>query len=289
MNEHDLMEALQEQAADVAVGPAPLDSMTQRATTTRRRRGIAAGVVAAAAVVVSTVGVVAVLPGDDTATDPATPSASDGVADVPPDGFRYVGVNRAAIAVPEEWPTNALACGTPTESTVLVDVAGQDGCIVPYPSGSDSVDVREAYEGEDFSTYTPVEVDGVEGLRSPAMNGVQTSGPTVYGGSVYLPDERVVFLAQSSIGADHVDDLLDNIVFLDDQVGVPAINDLDVYRGSGRADELYFSRLDEAGLGVEVVAQTDRRRYEPGTVIDVEPDAGTVVVPGSTVRVTVAD
>ena len=294
MNEHDLMTALEERAGGVVVGPAPLDTMTRTATRTRRRRGRVSGLTAAAAVTVVTVGVVAVLPDDDGTARDRTPYAAPADVDVAPDGFRYVAMGGAAIAVPEAWPADATECGQPTESTYVVDpFLVQCQMYVPFPAEADSVSVEvggpEVPEG-----WTPLDIEGVVAYLSPIETGSPdpASGEeTVSRATVLVPDERVQFTVASSVSEARVSELLDGIVILDAHVGVPGFRDLELlqYEGGGEpADEAYRERLEAAGLVFEAVDQTDRRRYPSGTVIGVEPAPGALLEAGATVRVTVS-
>lgn len=291
MNEHDLIDALEDHAADVPVGPAPLDTMTRSAGRARRRRGVLGGLAAAAAVAVVAVGV-AVLPegGGQDGTDPAAP-APPAAADSPPAGTTYVGLGRAAIAVPSDWPAGEVECnGTPTRSTWTVDV-GRFTCYMytPFPADTDAVTITSP--PVDTTGWTPVEVDGADALRSPdeaLEQGPVGGGGTIHGATLYLVEEDVAFRVQSSISAANVESLLDTVVVLDDHVGVPAYADIVVGKRE-RMDAVYLQRLDELGLLGEPVPLLDDIGLPVGTVATVDPVPGTVVDPGTTVEVTFRD
>ncbi|MDO9456200.1 PASTA domain-containing protein [Nocardioides sp.] len=296
MNEHDLVDALEDHAADVTVGPAPVDSMTRTATRTRRRRGALGGLVAAAVVAVAAAGAVQVLPDDgagrdagrDTGRDAAVPPAD---TDVPPAGHVYVGMGGAAIAVPEDWAAGDVECnGVPRQSTYVVDPPlAQCMMFSVFPDDTDTVSLSMG--GVDTRGWTPVEVDGTEALRSPTETGEPdptTGGGPVTGASVFLPEQGVVFRAQSTVSPASVDDLLAGIVVLHDHAGVPGFADLATVSSDPRTDGRYLQRLDDAGLVAEVVRRSDPAAA-PGTVLGVEPAPGTVVPAGSTVRVEVSD
>ncbi|MEO9323068.1 PASTA domain-containing protein [Nocardioides sp. C4-1] len=290
MDEQDLMEALEHRVGDVPVGPAPVAEMTTSATRTRRRRGLAAGAAAAVVAVVGGLGVAQVVAGDD----PARDGGQDVVAtepDVAPAGYRYVGLGRAAIAVPEEWAPDEVECnGTPTTSTYVVGASGV-GCMMlsVFPDDTDVVRVDPGRQ-VDTSAWAATEVDGVPALRSPVAEMTQDpalGGSPITSAQVYLPDDDALFTVESTVSRERVDELLDGVVRLDDRVGVPGFADLGA--DGGRADDAYVRRLEALGLEVELLPQLDRMQRPPGEVIDVEPRPGTVVAPGSTVQVRAAE
>jgi hypothetical protein len=288
MNDDNLTDLLEARAADVPVGPAPLAEIHRAAARRRRSYGVA---LAAAAAVVVTVGAVAVWPdgssssGDpvQVATDPPTDPA---VADVPPAGHRWVGIGQAAVAVPDTWPVNATACGTPTRDTVVVDQGVIELCMRLYPAGVSSVEVRAKNDVDDVSAWTPFEVDGEPALRSPDSTAVGTE-PALYGVSVYLPQRDVMFEASSTVSQDAAADALAEIAILDTLIAVPGVSDANYgSNDQSRAGETYVRTLQDAGLTAEVVTQPGRGT--PGFVLGVSPTPGTVVEPGSVVTVTVA-
>ncbi len=110
MNENDLMNALDDRADSILVGPAPIDTMTRAAARTRRRQTLVAGGAGLAVLAVAGVGVAVGLAGDEGGTNAPDRTVEAAAADVPPDGYLYVGVGEAAIAVPEDWPRNDTEC-----------------------------------------------------------------------------------------------------------------------------------------------------------------------------------
>lgn len=286
MDEHDLVEALDGRAADVVVGPAPVDLMTAAAARSRRRRGVVTGLAAAAAVVLVTVGVAQAWPDEES---PQRPSAAETTRDVPPEGYRYVGMGSAAIAVPEEWPQDVVDCtGSPRRTTVSVDTRHPVTCamITTFPADIDAIAV-ESLVTQDTAGWTQTEVDGVAALRSP-----EREDGRVASAGVAIPSAGVVFLVSSSIDASHVDDLLDRIVVLREHVGVPGLNDLEQCSyssgdGSAEPGATYLQRVEDAGLVAEVVEVPRVPGCEPGAV-SVSPEPGTILEAGATVRVTVS-
>lgn len=279
MDEQQLIDRLEERVADVPVGVVPIDAMR---TTARRRRGRLAVLAAAAAVAVISAGAVAWQTID---TDPATPVATDPPADpdAPPAGHRYVGIGSAVIAVPEDWGTNETECGTPVEDTVMIDVGMTCLALIPRPADVESVEVRPLYPEENVAGWTEDEIDGEQALWSPVLvdRGIAS-------GSIYLPKQGVVFVAQSSSAQPKavVSDLLAGVTILEEHFTVPGYQHLAYDEDPASAVETYTEGLRQLGLAVGVVEEASE--LESGTVIATEPAVGSVVAPGDTVRVTVA-
>ncbi|WP_341924596.1 PASTA domain-containing protein [Nocardioides psychrotolerans] len=289
---NDLTEMLERSAADVPVGPPPLTAMHR---TARRRRSYAVGLAAAAAVVVAA-GSVALWPGSDVATRDLAPTASDSPSaspseqtsvEAPPTGSRWVGMGQAVVAVPESWGTNATRCGTPTRDTVIVDEGVVETCAIAYPADTTSVHVRPRNGVDRVDTWTPIEIDGEQALRSPDERS-RGFGTRYYAASVFLPERDVVFAASSSVSAHAVDDVLATITILDTLVAVPGFSSENYeFDDQSKARESYVRSLQAAGLRVEVVVDERMSSGIPGFVLSASPVPGTVVEPGSTVTVTV--
>lgn len=288
MNDDNLTDLLEARAADVTVGPPPLAEMHRHAV--RRRRSYVAALAAAAAVVV-TVGAVAVWPDGSGSGRDSTPTASDSPSpspspEVPPAGFRWVGMGRAVIAVPDSWATNDIRCGTPQSNTVVVDVSVIETCATAYPADTSSVWLRERQPVDEIATWTPVEVDGEEALRSPDERLVGYGDSPIFRASVYLPGRDVVFAASSTVSQEVVDEVLSRVTILDTLVAVPGISPANYGpTPQSKAGETYVRMVREAGLVAEVVTEQGPL---PGFVLDVSPAPGTVVEPGAVVTVTVA-
>lgn len=268
MNEQDLISALDDRVADLPVGAPPLAAMTRSAGARRRRTRLAA--LAAAAAVVVAAGGLSVLLDDAPGTSAPVATEPTTAPTAPPAGQRWVGVGHAAIAVPEGWPTNAVTCGQPTETTVVIDQGAVCRMFVPFPEAADSVAVgRVDALPHDAAGWDSIDVDGHEAFRSPP---IPTDSGVPFAGAVYVPAEHALFTASSSISQSHVDDLLDNIVVLDDLVAVPGLAD-----GGGAP---YDDRLAELGLEIQQVAISDVRGPDL-----LRPAAGTMVPVGSVVTV----
>lgn len=216
-----------------------------------------------------------------TPTTSGTPSA--------PDGTRWVGLVHAAIAVPQDWGTNRLRCGTPQHDTVIIDVSALDGCRTDWPRGVDSVLVSYVDPTADPETADPaageqIEIDGVTAIRQATACTKQSAEPRLCSGTVYVPSERVSFYATSASNAAGVDDVLRQIRILPDRVGVPGYQRLNLDEQGG-ATSAYLDALEWSGLRAEV--RTKRAPAVPvGYVLDVSPRPGTLLRPGDVVTVT---
>jgi hypothetical protein len=283
VNDQSLTDLLESRAADVPVGPPPLAEIHRGA---RRRRSYGVLVVAAAAA--ATIGVVALWPGPSDPGRDSTPVATDAPSpDVPPAGFRWVGMDGVAVAVPREWGTNATRCGTPMRDTAIVDVGAVDACIQTYPAGVTAVTVRGPNDLDELLAWQPLEVDGEPALRSASSGSETYDGREVFTARVHLTEQDVVFEAWATAAQEAVDEVLSQIVVLDSLVAVPGISPANNRRDQTRAGERYVRALQEAGLVAEVVPERTRD-IPPGFVLEASPAPGTVVEPGSvvTVRVT---
>lgn len=284
MDQQQLKERLEDRAADVPVGAPPIDAMR---AAVRRRRGRTAVLAAAAAVAVIAAGSVGWQLAD---RDSQTPVVTDPpvVTDVPPEGFRYVGIGRAVIAVPNAWGTNETECGTPQSDTVIVDVGAICLALVPRPDGVESIEVRPPYETMDIGGWTPFEIAGQPALRAPDSDRGDFGSNQFAQGTVYLPEQDAMFVVESSSpdGAAIVDRLLDGIDVLAEHVTVPGFQDLAAERGPDSMAERYEHRLERAGLTIEVVQEPSQ--LPEGTVLETTPAVGTVVAPGARIRVTVS-
>ncbi|CAI9412184.1 PASTA domain-containing protein [Nocardioides sp. T2.26MG-1] len=283
MDAQQLIDRLEEHAAEVPVGPPPLALMRTRAR--RQRQGRMAVVAAAAAV--AAIGVGVAWPGGwGSGSDAQTSVASDGPADPdsPPDGYRYVGAGDVVAAVPESWGTNRTDCGTPVEDTVVIDQGVTCMALVPRPADVDSLTVLTGSAAGDTQDWEHVDVAGEPALRSQITD---EDGRVIQ--SVLVSGRNVMFVAESSSadGADVVDGILDSLTVLREHTTVPAFQDLAFRRGGDPMVEEYAARLADLGLRTQV-SERNGKGFDAGTVLDVTPGVGSVVSPGDTVRVVVA-
>ncbi|HEY0951871.1 PASTA domain-containing protein [Nocardioides sp.] len=283
MDTQQLIDRLEERAAEIPVGPPPVALMRTRA---RRHRQGRVAILASAAAVAAIAGGLA-WQGSGGADDGSrTPIASDAPADpdTPPDGYRYVGIGDVVAAVPQGWGTNKTDCGTPQEDTVVIDQGVTCLALVPRPADVDSLAIQPTFEGLDTSGWTVTEVAGQRALRSPLsrQDGVVRQ-------TVVVPGADVAFVAESSstAGASVVGDLLDGITVLQQHTTVPAFQDLGYDADPASMVDSYVERLAELGLAAEVT-EGNGRGLDAGTVLETDPAVGSVLAPGDTVRVVVA-
>lgn len=263
----DLNTLLEERVADVPVGAPPIDAM-RAAVRRRRSRMTVLGAVAAVAAIAAG----GVVWQQLDAPDAQPPVASDPPADTPPDGYRYVGIGTAVIAVPEDWGTNDTECGTPMSDTVVIDQGVICMALIPRPASVESVEIAASrIMPPGAETWSTFELDGQPALRSPVKQSRA---------SVFIPGLRALFTAESSSAdADAtVERLLDGITILQDHTTVPGYALLE--------RDAYLAQLQELGLAAEVVVEG--RKVGKGFVLATDPAVGSVVSPGDTVTVTVS-
>jgi hypothetical protein len=284
MDTQQLIDRLEERAAQIPVGPPPVALMR---TGARRHRQGRVAVLASAAAVAAIAGGLAWQGGSGGATDGSrTPIASEGPSepDAPPDGYRYVGIGDVVAAVPQGWGTNKTDCGTPQEDTVVIDQGVTCLALVPRPADVDSLAIQPTFEGLDTAGWAATEVAGERALRSPLsrQDGVVRQ-------TVVVPGADVAFVAESSspAGAAVVGELLDAITVLREHTTVPAFQDLGYDSDPASMADAYVDRLSELGLSAEVVRDSGRG-LDAGTVLETDPAVGSVVAPGDVVRVVVA-
>lgn len=229
--------------------------------------------------------------GEDAATMPADdprPVATSAADATPPAGFRWVGIGHAAIAVLESWPTNRIRCGTtPEADTVIVDVTAVALCASPRKQNLESVQVSPGGPRFDFTADRSFAIDGVSAQRMDTTCTSKTMGDVeTCSGSVYLPSEKVQFLAESSTDAAEVDAMLARIRVLPDRIAVPGIRAFSD-EGQERGGETYLAALEAAGFRTET--RTELRRNLPdGFLLAADPVPGTMARPGDLVTVTVS-
>lgn len=265
-----------------AVPPAPeiqLPAPAHRSLPTRVL--VMAG--AAIAVLVITFGGVFLLGGDDDTSTPAplaTPLSES--TEQPPVGTRLVGIGDSAIAVPTDWATNALRCGTATEPTVVIDVVSVPSCHWSSPKVHDNVWIERGVNRQMFTPEEEFDLDGVPAERDrPRCRVVGTT--TVCTGTVHLPMVKASYRAEAS-SAQRVAEILSWIRIVPDHVAVPGYERLNMKHQEDDPAEHYRARLEAMGLRSETVT-TRRPRLKAGYVLEVSPSPGTMVSPGEVVTV----
>ena len=226
--------------------------------------------------------------GEDIATMPADePTAPSASADVqPPAGFRFVGIGHAAIAVPEAWGRNKIRCGaTPEEDTYVIDVTTFAACASSRGKNLESVQVYPGDPRFDFEPDRTLAIDGVEAKRMDTTCTTETMGNVeTCSGSIYIPAERVQFIAESSTNAAEVDAILERIRILPNQLGVLGLASFQM-DDQERSGERYVAALEEAGFRTEVRTKLERG-MPTGFVRFADPAPGTMARPGDLVVVT---
>ena len=212
---------------------------------------------------------------DDDTADPAP--ASD---------TRLLGLNQAAVEVPDSWATNESSCGTPMVDTVVVDVAASPLCYVPRPRGVESVQLEEA-RPRDFKADETVEIDGVRAERERTICEGLLKDEGWCQGIIWIPSESAAFRATSSTSKETVDELLAEVQIVPDRVGIPGFSQLDIELQSG-ASKKYADVLRAAGLDPRLVEEQGEPGLPAGYVLGASPSPGTMVEPGEKVTVRVA-
>jgi hypothetical protein len=282
MIESKLTELLERAGERTSVGPPPIEAIRAGAARRRRRRAAALSAVGVAAAVVA-VGGTMLLAGGPSVTNPAPPAASPPPV---PAATRLVGIGHAAIAVPAQWATNQLHCGTPQKDTVIIDAGAQGLCQTPYPDGVESVHVASLTR-IDFRADETFQIDGVRAERQRTRCTVETlNRVTVCSGTVLIPSLNVSFRAESSTSSGEVDRILAQIMIVPDKVGVPDPL-FSESNPAARFGEEYANRLTALGLKPNLETRKSPG-YIPGTILAVSPSVGTMLTPGATVSVTVA-
>lgn len=280
MTADDLRELLRTTAAEGsdAVDLAE-DALVARIRRRRLRtsRFVVGGVaLAAAAVIAGTTWAVRPSGGHPpAATTPPVPAAT-----------RLVGIGHAAIAVPKQWATNQLRCGTPQKDTVIIDAGPQDLCETPYPDGVESVYLASSRR-IDFQADETFQIDAVRAERQRTRcTGDSLNRATVCSGTVFIPSLGVSFRAESSTSPGEVDRILNRITIVANKVGVPEPL-FSESNPAARFGEQYADRLTALGLKPNLETRKSPG-YIPGNILAVSPSPGTMLAPGATVSVTIA-
>jgi hypothetical protein len=284
MTDHDLTDLLERSAGRVPVGAPPVREMLADADRLRRRRTRlrVGAVVLGTAVVVAGIASIAELDRGRGSAD-VRPTGPDTTTPVPA-GRRLVGVGQTAIAVPDDWATNAIQCGTAVRPTVVVDVPVIETCGLVTPDVHDNVWIDEGGNRAMFSPDVDFEIDGVAAQRDTPVCTRYRGSIAQCSGTVFVPSANASYRAQAAT-AQRVEEILSWIRVVPDLVAVPGFGDANVAHQDDDAGAHYRAELEGAGLLVEVRTEP-RPGQEPGSVLDVSPRPGTMVDPGETVTVT---
>lgn len=283
MIESQLTELLERAGEQTAVGPPPMDALRAGAARRRRRRTAAWSALSAAAVV-AVVATTLLVPHGRGSGDPPVPA---GTSESPPVAMRVVGFGHLAVAVPKTWGTNQAQCGTPQKDTVLIDdPSAMRYCMAARPAGVESIQLTIGPPDLDWHADETFEIDGVQAKRQRTTCDIEYLNVEVCSAVVSIPSLRVWFRADSSTSAEEVDRLLDRIVLVPDQVGVPSTHGW-LEPGRRFTAPMYAAELTKLGLKPRIQT-TKSPSYSAGDILGVVPTPGTMLAPGATVTITAA-
>lgn len=282
MTDHDLANLLERSAEHIPVGTPPLSEMLVAADRSRRRRTTARVAVAAAAVVAVAGGTAVVAASDNNPSlgSPDGPADTQPVEPLPA-GTRLVGIGHSAIAVPQDWATNALRCGSATEPTVVVDVTVIETCGLLSPEVFDNVWVEQGVNRNMFSPVEDFEIDGVAAQRDETTCVTYHARIRQCSGTVFVPSADASYRAQAAT-KHRVEEILSWIHIVPDRVAVPGFGPANMNHQDDDAGEHYRAELEAAGLRAKVTTEP-RPGFKPGYVLGVRPRPGTMVEPGDAV------
>lgn len=285
MTDHDLANLPERSAERVPVGTPPVSKMLVKADLLRRRRAISRAAMAAAGVVAVVLGTTLIGALDThPRRGPVDPPAATRAADPVPAGKRLVGIGHSAIAVPEDWATNALRCGTATEPTVVVDVTVVEACAWLSPRAFDNVWVEQGVNRNLFRPVEDFEIDGVAAQRDHTTCRRYGERGSECSSTVFVPSANASYRAQAAT-RQGVEQILSWILMVRDRVAVPGLGQANMNHQDDDAGEHYRSQLEAAGLRVEVATEL-RPGFKPGYVLAVTPRPGTMVQPGDVIHMT---
>ena len=282
MTDHDLYDLLERAANAVPVGEPPIAEMIDAVA--RRRRVRNWGLVVVSSVVAAAVAVVVALVAPVQMSQPdVPPPPASSPQPTPPSGTRLVGIGHVAVAIPDDWATNKVFCGTPLKDTVIIDQNGSLSCLEPWRPGVDAVELEHVrdvdFDGE------PIEISGVVAEVYMTCDD-QSLGPSPSCGAVvYVPSEEVR-VTVSSDSESVVKRVLQHIYVLPNLVAVPGFWTMNDQEGV-RAGVRYVDLLGRLGLRPDDGYVSDTGLPE-GYVVNVKPEVGTMLPAGAEVQVTVA-
>lgn len=285
MTDHDLANLLERSAERIPIATPPVSEMLVAVGRLRRRRSTTRAAVAAAAVV-TVLGGTALVAAQDTNPSLGGPSgpADTQPAEPGPAGTRLVGIGHSAIAVPNDWATNALRCGTATEPTVVVDVSAIEMCQWLSREVFDNVWVEQGVNRKMFSPSEDFEIDGVAAQRDETTCTAYGDRGRQCSGTVFVRSANASYRAQAAT-KQRVEEILSWIHILPDRVAVPGVGPANLDHQDDDAGEHYRAQIRAAGLQVEVLT-APRPGFKPGYVLGVSPGPGTMVEPGDVISMT---
>lgn len=221
-----------------------------------------------------------------------------------PDGSRWVGMNGVVVAVPDWWSTGETQCATPVEDTVYFDSGAIVDCADPVPdtlarevSSLAILDGTRGIGEWKVGEMEPVaEVDGREVVE---LEKCDYWFEGVCRRMFAVPDEGVVFAVSIADRGDaDYEAIRDSVRILPDGETTVPLRAADWGTPGWGAEPDYVTRLvravREAGLEAEIVEERIPKD-SPGMVADLpagsylgsDPELGSVVDKGATVRISV--
>jgi len=285
MNEDEAARAFSRAAESIPPIPRPpASALIERGQRRQRRQRLvgAAGVGAAAALLVGAAAVW--VPGSSGSAGPpaagrSTAAPENSALPPAPEGTRWVGLNGAMVAVPDDWSVNDTSCGGPDSDTVDFRESGYRDCLNPdsrahswlrvhalsSPAGRSAPDA----EGE------TVLVDGIEATRVGSL--CDLSDPSSCFGQLTVPDLDVVFRLNSPVSNEEVNAVLDTARLVPE--GFTAVPDVTGLQTPGAGRILTNLGLVAAGLPECDPNSSCAVQYVDAT----DPLPGSVVPTGTTV------
>lgn len=218
--------------------------------------------------------------------------------------MRYVGAGGVVVAVPDWWTTGDTRCGAPVEDTVYFDNAAVVECGDPVPDDLvrevSALAVLDASHGTGDLWVRGMRPDGeVDGEEVVVLPGCNRGFTGVCRRLVAVPSRGVLLaLSLTPDGGTTYEQVRDSMRVLPDGLTTLPLTTTDGWTPSWGAEprtvDALVGMLRRHGFVVEKVtaAGTDSSvglvaDLPRGSLLDVSPSLGSVVEPGSTVRITV--
>lgn len=221
-----------------------------------------------------------------------------------PEGTRWVGMNGVVVAVPDWWTTGETRCATPVEDTVYFDSGAIVDCADPVPdtvAGEvSSLAVLDGTTGHgEWKTGEMEPVAEVDGREVVELEKCEQWFEGVCRRLFAVPDEGVVFAVTIADCSDaDYQAIRDSVRILPEGQTTVPLRAEDWGTPGWGAEPDYVPRLVRAirgaGLQTEVVEERIPKD-SPGMVADLpagsylgsDPEPGSVVDEGATVRISV--
>lgn len=206
---------------------------------------------------------------------------------------QLVGVGHVAVEVPASWSRNHFTCGTPQSDTVIVSMDARTDCRVLWKRGIDAIDFgpRGPITGPGSEA---IDIDGASARRSAVECGDVRFGERVEVCRIalHVTQDDVWLMLESSTSRAEVEEMVGWVQVRKDLIAVPPTPGGYhlPFRPMARETKAYLEQLEQLeqiGLHVELRHVPTPRFQHAGTVAGVEPGVGSMLKPGSVVRVDV--